>query len=96
MLYGTAVTNIQSAKRIVSDQTCLIPVQLFCNSTDCSPPGSSVGGRGKSTEVSCHFPLQEIVLTQGLKPRTCTGSAFTTEFFTTEPAVKIMENTKEI
>ena len=34
---------------------------------DCNPPDSSLHGifPGKKTPVSCHFPLQEIFLTQG-------------------------------
>ena len=37
---------------------------------DCSLPGSSTHGifPGKSTGVGCHFLLQRIFLTQGLKP----------------------------
>ena len=40
-----------------------------CNPMYCSPLGSSVHGSfsGKNTEVSCHFLLQRIFLTQGLK-----------------------------
>ena len=37
---------------------------------NCSPPGSSVHGifPGKNTGAGCHFLLQGIFLTQGLKP----------------------------
>ena len=42
----------------------------LCNPMDCSPPGSSVYGDspGKNTGMGCHFPLQGIILTQGLNP----------------------------
>ena len=96
MLYGTTVTTIQSAKIIVADQTCLVMSRSFATPWTVAHQVPLSMGRGKSTEVSCHFLLQEIVLTQGLKPHTCTGGTFTTEFFTTEPTVKIVDNTKEI
>ena len=42
----------------------------FCDSTDCSPPGSSVHGDSpsKNTGVGCHALLQGIFPTQGLSP----------------------------
>ena len=47
-------------------QLCL----TLCNSTDCSPPGSSVHGDsiGKNTGMGCHALLQGIVPTQGSNP----------------------------
>ena len=41
--------------------------QLFCDSMDCSLPGSSVHGYspGKDTGVGCHSLLQGIFPTQG-------------------------------
>ena len=43
---------------------------VFCDSTDCSPPGSSVHGDspGKNTGVACHFLLHGTFPIQGLKP----------------------------
>ena len=43
-------------------------VQLFCNPTDCSPPGSSVRGifQARIPEWVCQFLLQGIFPTQGL------------------------------
>ena len=38
-------------------------VQLFCDSMECSPPGSSVHGMFQATGVGCHFLLQGIFLT---------------------------------
>ena len=45
-------------------------VQLFANSMDCSPPGSSVHGifPGKNICVGFYFLLQETFLTQGSNP----------------------------
>ena len=42
----------------------------LCNPLDCNLPSSSVLGDSpcKNTGVGCHFPLQGIFLTQGLKP----------------------------
>ena len=42
----------------------------LCDPMDCSPPGSSLHGNspGKNTGVDCHFHLQGIFLTQGIKP----------------------------
>ena len=42
----------------------------LCDPVDCSLPGSSVHGifPGKNTGMDCHFLLQEIFPTQGLKP----------------------------
>ena len=42
----------------------------LCESMNCSPQGSSVPGDspGKNTRVCCHALLQQIFLTQGLKP----------------------------
>ena len=42
-------------------------IQLFWNTMDCNPPGSSVYGTfpGENTGVGCHFLLQGIFLTQG-------------------------------
>ena len=47
-------------------QSCL----MFCDLTDCSPPGSSVHGDspGKNIGVGCHALLQRIFPTQGLSP----------------------------
>ena len=47
-------------------QFCL----TLCDPMDCSPLGSSVHGifPSKNTEVSCHFLLQGIFLTQGSNP----------------------------
>ena len=41
-------------------------IWLFCDPTDCSPPGSSVHGilQGRILEWVCHFLLQGIFLTQ--------------------------------
>ena len=42
-------------------------VLTFCNSMDCSPPGSVHGiFSGKNTGVACHFLLQRIFPTHGL------------------------------
>ena len=43
-------------------KSCLI----LCDTTDCSPPGSSVHGISQATGVGCYFLLQEIFPTQGL------------------------------
>ena len=42
----------------------------LCFSIDCSLPGSSVHGifQAKSTGVGCHYLLQGLFPTQGLKP----------------------------
>ena len=47
-------------------QSCL----TFCNSIDCSPPGSSVHGdfQGKNTGVNCYALLQAIFPSQGQNP----------------------------
>ena len=47
-------------------QLCL----TFCDSMDCSPPGSSVHGNspGKDTGLGCHALLQGIFPTQGKNP----------------------------
>ena len=50
---------------------CVLVAQscpTFCNTIDCSPPGSSVHGDslGKNTGMGRHSLLQEIFLTQGL------------------------------
>ena len=49
---------------------CAQSCPIFCDSLDCSPPGSSVHGdsSGKNPGVGCHFLLQEIFPTQGLNP----------------------------
>ena len=41
----------------------------LCDSMDCSPPGSSVHGifPGRNPGMGCHFLLQRIFLTQGLR-----------------------------
>ena len=41
--------------------------RLFCDSTDCSPPSSSVRGisQARTLEWVCHFLLQGVVLSQG-------------------------------
>ena len=66
-------------------QSCL----TFCNPMDCNPPGSSVHGEssGKNTGVGCHFLLQGIFPTQGLKGHLlrCRG------FFTPEPLGKLTQ-----
>ena len=52
--------------KVYAAQSCL----TLCDSTDGSPPGSSVQGDspGKYTGVGCHALLQEIFPTQGLNP----------------------------
>ena len=57
---------------ILSNVLCLV-AQLcltLCDSTDCSPPGSSVHGDSpdKNTKVGCHALLQGIYPTQGSNP----------------------------
>ena len=57
---------------ILSNVLCLV-AQLcltLCDSTDCSPPGSSVHGDSpdKNTKVGCHALLQGIFPTQGSNP----------------------------
>ena len=53
--------------------TCLVAQSCLtlCNSTNCSPPGSTVHGDspGKNTGVGCHAFHQGIFLTQGSNPR---------------------------
>ena len=39
----------------------------LCDAMDYTPPGASVMGIGKNTGVGCHFLLQRIFLTWGLK-----------------------------
>ena len=43
-------------------------IRLFCDTIDCSPPGSSVSGisQARILEWLCHFLLQGISLSQGL------------------------------
>ena len=45
-------------------------VQLFCDSTGCCLPGSSVHGisQARILEMGCHFLLRGMFLTQGLNP----------------------------
>ena len=51
--------------KLLVAQSCLI----LCNAMYCSLPGSFVHGDspGKNTRVGCHFLLQGMFLTQGLK-----------------------------
>ena len=62
-------------------QACLI----LCDSVDCSPPCSSVRGLFRPEHCSgLPFPLQRIILTQGLNPCLPVSSALAGGFFTTE------------
>ena len=67
---------------------CVKSLQLYvilCNSTDCSPPGSSVHGAspGKNTGVGCHALLQGILRTQGSNSCLLSLPALADRFFTT-------------
>ena len=63
------VSFIQNESESEVTQSCL----TLCNPMDCSLPGSSNPWDfpGKSTGVGCHFLLQGIFPTQGLKPGLC-------------------------
>ena len=72
--YIYILNDIQTATWRNFDYVCvhvqwLSCVQL-CDPMDCSPPDSSVHEKfpSKNTGVDCHFLLQGIFLTQGLKP----------------------------
>ena len=54
---------------IFSVLSCSVTLTL-CDPMDCSLPGSSVQGilQARNTGVGCHFLLQGIFSTQGLKP----------------------------
>ena len=58
----------------------------LCDPTDCSPPGSSVGGEspGKHTGVGCHALFQGIFPTQGLNPGLQIAGGFFTVWATRE------------
>ena len=55
----------------IVDSMCLVTQScpILCDSMDCSPPGSSVHGifPGRNPGMGCHFLLQRIFLTQGLR-----------------------------
>ena len=57
----------QSA-HLVAVLSLLSCVRLFCNPIDCTLRGYSWDFPGKNIGVGCHFFLQRIFLTQGLKP----------------------------
>ena len=69
-LWGHRVRYNWPAKHTHACAQSLSRVWVFCNSMDCSSPGSSVHGDflGKKTGVGYHFLLQRIFLAQGLNP----------------------------
>ena len=78
-------------RSIVSSSSCVCSVTqlclILCHPVDCSLPGSSVHGisQAKNTGVGCHFLLQGIFPTQGIKS---TSSALASRFCNTEPLRK--------
>ena len=66
---STQTTIPYKAATMMSCFSCSV-IQLrpaLCDPMDCSLPGSSIHWifQAKYTGVGCHFPLQEIFLTQG-------------------------------
>ena len=61
-------TNNRNCYPVVDVVSSLNGIQLFCDATDSSPPGSSVHGisQARILEWLCHFLLQGISLSQGL------------------------------
>ena len=62
-------------------QSCL----AFCDTMECSPPGSSVHGDspGENTGVGCHALLQGIFSTPGIEPMSVLSPVLSDGFFTT-------------
>ena len=65
-------------------------VRLFCNSMDCSPPGSSVHGIFQARILEwVAFPFPGDLPDPGIEPASPVSPALAGRFFTTEPPDKI-------